>query len=101
MKLYRSIDSEVSNVSDERFDRIENLLTQLIGNVASMRSGMDDLRTEVAGQFQSLELKVSELKDTMIRVEHKVNVLERRQDKMGSRLDTMEAELELIQDEKQ
>lgn len=86
-------------MSDEKkqLDRIEDTLAQLIEIIGKTNAAVSELRD---GQAK-LVAGVNEIKVTVFRIEHRLNIMERKQDKMGTRLDTVEAELELIQDSKQ
>jgi uncharacterized phage infection (PIP) family protein YhgE len=113
-------------VSDEKkLDRIENMLTQLIDIVGKTNAAVSELKAGQAkleagqakleagqaileaGQSKlkagqaKLEAGQSEIKETVFRIEHHLNIIERKQGKMGTRLDTVEAEVELLHDAKQ
>lgn len=57
-------------VSDKnQLDRIEDLLTQLIGNVANVRSGMNEIRSEV----ETLRNDVGDFRNKMNIFRHETN----------------------------
>lgn len=93
-------------MSDEKnqLDRIENTLAQLIDIIGKTNASVSDLRSAVSDLQKGqaiLEAGQNEIKDTVFRIEHRLNVMERKQGKMSLRLDTVEAEVELLQDTNQ
>jgi septal ring factor EnvC (AmiA/AmiB activator) len=99
-----------------QLDRIEDMLRQAIhitlstnaalGStnmaVATLQQEVAELRSSVTelqqGQAE-LRAELSETKDTVYRIEHRLQVMERKQDRTTVRLDTLEVELELIKEE--
>lgn len=81
-------------MSDEKLDRIEDLVTQLIKNVAG-------LRADTNSRLEKLETKLDEVLTSNARIEHRLNVMERKQAKMADRVDTLEVEVDILQEGKQ
>lgn len=81
-------------MSDEKLSRIEDLLAQLIRNVA-------DLRKDTTTRLEKLETKVDEIFSSASRIEHRMDVVERKQAKLLNRVDTLEAEVDILNEGKQ
>lgn len=84
-------------MSDERFDRIERLLADLIGMVGKNNSMVQSIQQDM----QDVKRDAQEAKTASLDVLHKLQVMERRQDKLGSRLENLEAEVDIMQEGKQ
>lgn len=96
-------------------DRIEDMLTQLltiVGNTNARLAGLEDriagledriagLEGRVAGledRVADLQIGQAEIKSAIHRIEHRLDIIDRRDQKEGLRLDNVEAELELLQE---
>lgn len=88
-------------MSDDRLERIEDLLTQLIRNVGDLRNDVSEFRGQATARMDELETKVDELLTSTARIEHRLNIVERRQAKMVDRVDMLEAEVDLLNEDKQ
>lgn len=93
-------------MSDDKkqLDRMESMLTQLIDIVGKTNAMVSDLRdgqTRLEAGQEELKTELSEVKDTAVQIEHRLNVMERRQAKMVDRVDTLEAEVNILQKDKQ
>ncbi len=88
-------------MSDDRLERIEDLLTQLIRNVGDLRNDVSEFRGQATARMEELETKVDELLTSTARIEHRLNIVERRQAKMVDRVDMLEAEVDLLNEDKQ
>lgn len=95
----------------QRLERIEDMLTQLIKTVGStnsmvthLQSQMSTLQTQVGALEQkvvNLQGDMEDVKKSVYRTEHSLNIMERRQDKMTTRIDNVEAEVEILSEGRQ
>ncbi len=87
-----------------QLDRMEDMLAQLIdivgktnGKVTSLEARVASLETEVA----ALRSDAADIKQTVYRTDHSLNVMERRQDKITTRVENIEAEVEILTEGRQ
>lgn len=78
-------------------DRIEKLLADLVGMVGKNNSMVQKMHEDL----QEVKRDLKEVQTTTAEVSHKLQVMERKQAKMTDRVDTLEAEVELLQEGKQ
>ena len=82
---------------EERLDRIEKLLADLVAMVGKNNSVVQKVQSDV----QEVKQDLKEVKITTAEISYKLQIMERRQNKMGTRLDNVEAEVELLHEGKQ
>jgi hypothetical protein len=93
-------------MSEDRLQRIEDLLVQLIGNVASLRNEFDAFRAEVNQRFDTVEDRVSALEEKQTAIEEGqleiIKTLQGMDDKfvvVGHRLDFHNARIAKVEEE--
>ena len=65
----------VESMADDskRLERIEDLLTQLISNVGSVRSELNDFRTSVEVEFGKINLRLEHVDGQITRLNHRLD----------------------------
>ena len=82
----------------KQFDRIEDLLTQLIGNVASVRNDMAEFRAEVNNFRTEVNHRLNELGQHQQELTGQVALLNQRLDYQLHRIAKAEEEVHLLKE---
>ncbi|MGD6878504.1 hypothetical protein [Bacillus infantis] len=77
-------------MTEERFDRIEGMLTQLLTKVANMQT----VQQEHSRKFESIEKKFDSIDEKFDSVDRKFDSIEKKFDSIDKRFDVIEARMD-------
>ncbi|MCL6442891.1 MAG: hypothetical protein K6T83_05435 [Alicyclobacillus sp.] len=86
---------------EDRIAGLEDRIAGLEGRIAGLEDRIAGLEGRVAGledRVADLQIGQAEIKSAIHRIEHRLDIIDRRDQKEGLRLDNVEAELELLQE---